>query len=109
MEDPQQTLDALPDDVSVDVREVTASTIADGLVSTAVENGGVLVIGASRTRGLKRWILGSTPDLVIERASETGLPVIVYASETTVPGRIEDLLFPFYRFYRQTRTRNRPP
>jgi hypothetical protein len=76
-------------------------------VSTAADNGGILVIGASRTRGLRRWVLGGTPDRVIDRAQDAGVPVIVYASETSVRGRAEDLLFPVYRYLAKFSTRNR--
>jgi amino acid transporter len=107
-EDSQQTLDALSGAASVETHRVNAATVADGLVSTAAENGDVLVIGASRDRGLKRWVLGSTPDRVIERATEAGVPVLVYASETTVRGRAEDFLFPVYRYYKQLRSGRRP-
>jgi hypothetical protein len=107
-EDPQETLDALSEGVSVETHRVSASTVAEGLVSTAAENGGILVIGASRDRGLKRWVLGSTPDRVIERATEAGVPVLVYASSTSVSGRVEDILFPVYRYFKQLQTGRRP-
>jgi nucleotide-binding universal stress UspA family protein/uncharacterized membrane protein YhaH (DUF805 family) len=107
-EDPQSTLDALSEGVAVETHRVTASTVAEGLVSTAAENGGILVIGASRDRGLKRWVLGSTPDRVIERATEAGVPVLVYASSTSVSGRVEDILFPVYRYFKQLQTGRRP-
>jgi amino acid transporter/nucleotide-binding universal stress UspA family protein len=107
-EDPQSTLDALSEGVAVETHQVTASTVAEGLVSTAAENGGILVIGASRDRGLRRWILGSTPDRVIERATEAGVPVLVYASSTSVRGRAEDFVFPVYRYFAQLRTKRRP-
>ncbi|PSP79675.1 hypothetical protein BRC81_04010 [Halobacteriales archaeon QS_1_68_20] len=87
---------------------VEAETVAEGLVSTAAENGGPLFVGASRNRGLKRWVLGSTPDLVIDRAGEAGVPVVVYASETALSGRVEDVLFPLYRVYVRMRTGRRP-
>ncbi len=107
-EDPQATLDALSEVVSVETHRVTASTVAEGLVSTAVENGGILVIGASRDRGLRKWVLGSTPDRVIESATEAGVPVLVYASSTTVRGRLEDFMFPIYRYVTQLRSGRRP-
>jgi amino acid transporter/nucleotide-binding universal stress UspA family protein len=107
-EDPQDTLDALSEAVAVETHRVTASTVAEGLVSTAAENGGILVIGASRDRGLRRWVLGSTPDRVIDRANEAGVPALVYANATSVSGRIEDFLFPVYRYYKQLRSGRRP-
>jgi amino acid transporter/nucleotide-binding universal stress UspA family protein len=108
VEDPQSTLDALSEGVTVETHRVSAPTVADGLVSTTAENGGILVIGASRDRGLRRWVLGSTPDRVITRANEAGVPVLVYASETSVSGRVEDYLFPVYRYYKQLRRGRRP-
>ncbi|WP_135819592.1 amino acid permease [Halostella litorea] len=106
-EDPSSTLSGLPSAESVEVHDVTADTVAEGLVTTAAENGGILVIGASRTRALRQWVLGSTPDRVIERAAAAGVPVVVYAGETGVRGRIEGLLFPLYRAVVGLRSRNR--
>ena len=74
--------------------------VADGLVESAEREGGVLVIGASRDRRLSRWVLGSTPDRVVDRAERAGVPVLVYATSGGVQGRIEDYLFPVYRYLR---------
>ncbi|WP_433624982.1 amino acid permease [Halomicrococcus sp. NG-SE-24] len=104
VEDIEETLSGLQDVPSVQSHEVTADTVADGLVSSVAERGGVLVIGASRTRQLKRWVLGSTPDRVIQRAEEAGVPVLVYASPTGVSGRLEGLLFPVYRYFHKLRS-----
>lgn len=97
-EELELTLDAFTDATAVSVQHVTATSVAEGLVSTAADNGGILIIGASRTRYLKSWIFGTTPDRVIERAEEADVPVIVYTSPTGVSGRIEDILFPIYRY-----------
>jgi hypothetical protein len=64
------------------------------------------MIGASRDRRLRRWIFGSTPDSVIERAELDDVPVLVYASSTSVPERIEDYLFPVYRYLLKLRNRS---
>jgi amino acid transporter/nucleotide-binding universal stress UspA family protein len=96
-----ETMDALVGVESVEIHQTTAPTVADGLVDVAADHGGPLVIGASRDRGLRRWLFGSTPDRVVERAGDRGVPVVVYASRTTVSGRTEDLLFPVYRYYKQ--------
>ncbi|ADB60470.1 amino acid permease-associated region [Haloterrigena turkmenica DSM 5511] len=103
-EDPADTVAAL-DGVDVDVTEVAAATVADGLVEAAETDGGVLVVGASRDRRLSQWVFGSTPDRVVDRAEEAAVPVLVYASASGVPGRIEDYLFPVYRYLRR-RLRN---
>ena len=79
------------------MQNVAAASIAEGLVRTASENGGVLVIGATRTRRLRRWVFGSTPDRVIELAKGEDLPVLVYASPRGVHGPIEDYIYPVYR------------
>ena len=71
------------------------------------ENGGPLFIGASRTRLLRRWVLGSTPDQVIDRADELGVPVIVYARPTGVAGRLGEALTPLGRFVRRMFRRER--
>jgi amino acid transporter/nucleotide-binding universal stress UspA family protein len=93
----EETRDALS---GIDVRThaVTAASVAEGLVSTAAENGGVLIVGASRTRRLRQWVFGSTPDRIVEHATERGVPVMVYASESGVAEWVEDRLFPVYRY-----------
>ncbi|MFB6234357.1 MAG: amino acid permease C-terminal domain-containing protein [Halopenitus sp.] len=95
----EETLDCLSADVDVEVHDVEADMVADGLVDTAAANGGLLFLGATRTRELKRWVLGSTPDRVIDRAAETDLPVVVYASSTGVVDRLTEYLFPVYRYF----------
>jgi amino acid transporter/nucleotide-binding universal stress UspA family protein len=97
-EDSASTVSELDDVEDVHVHNVSAETVAEGLVGKAAENGGVLVIGASRDRRLKRWVFGSTPDRVVELAKEKDVPVIVCASTLDVPERIEDYLSPVYRY-----------
>jgi hypothetical protein len=80
------------------VYNVSAASIGEGLVEKAKSEGGILVIGASRDRRLRQWVFGSTPDSVIQRAKLDGVPVLVYASSTSVPEQIEDYLFPVYRY-----------
>lgn len=99
-EDPADTAAAF-EDLGIDVREVEAGTVADGLVEGATAEGGVLVIGASRDRRLSQWVFGSTPDRVVACAEESGVPVLVYATAGGVSGRIEDYLFPVYRYLRK--------
>jgi nucleotide-binding universal stress UspA family protein len=96
-EDPADTVSAFRG-LDVDVRAVEAATIADGLVESAASEEGLLVIGASRDRRLRQWVFGSTPDRVVDRAEEAGVPVLVYASPSGVPERIEDNVFPVYRY-----------
>lgn len=67
-----------------------------------------IVTGASRDRGLRRWVLGSTPDRAIELARGADVLVIVYASEASVRGRAEDLLFPIHRHLSRLGSRDRP-
>ena len=85
-------------DLGVEVTEREAETVADGLVDAAAETGGVLVIGASRDRRLSQWVFGSTPDRVVKRATDAGVPVLVHAAPSGFSGRIEDYLFPVYRY-----------
>ncbi len=102
------TLDALASAESVQVHKVEAASVASGLVETAAANGGVLLVGASRDRGLRRWVLGSTPDRVVRLADAADVPVLVYASATSLRGRVEDYLFPVYRYYLQLRSGVKP-
>jgi APA family basic amino acid/polyamine antiporter len=98
-EDPTETADAF-EEFDIDIAEVEAATIADGLVDAAAVDGGVLVIGASRDRRLSQWVFGSTPDRVVDRAEAAEVPVLVYATSGGITGRIEDYLFPVYRYLR---------
>jgi nucleotide-binding universal stress UspA family protein len=99
-EDPGETVSAF-EGLDVEVRSVAADTVAEGLVDVATADGGVLVIGASRDRRLRQWIFGSTPDNVVERATEERIPVLVYAKASGVPQRVEDYAFPVYRYLRR--------
>jgi APA family basic amino acid/polyamine antiporter len=101
-EDPEGTLSELADVESVRVHNVTADSVAAGLVSTAAENEGILLIGASRDRRLRRWVFGSTPDRVVEMGGNAGVPVLVYATTQGLPQRLEDYVFPVYRYLRRT-------
>ncbi|AXG08668.1 amino acid permease [Haloplanus rubicundus] len=96
-ENAETTISRLADAPTVEVQNVAAASVAEGLVRTAAENGGILVIGATRTRRLRRWVFGSTPDRVIELAKGADLPVLVYASPRGVHGPIEDYVYPVYR------------
>ena len=100
-EEIQDTIDALPADIAVERHAIEADSVADGLVETAAQNGGALFIGASRTRLLKRWVLGSTPDRVIDRADDFGVPVIVYATPTGIASRLREAVTPFGRYVRR--------
>jgi len=100
-EDPATTVSELNGVEDLRVMNVEAGTIADGLVDTAAEAGGLLVIGASRDRRFRQWVFGSTPDAVIQTARAADVPVIVYASQSGVYERFEDYLFPVYRFLRR--------
>jgi len=104
-EDVGPTLEALA--VEPTVHEVSAPTVADGLVETAAEVGGPLFIGATRDRRLRRWVLGSTPDRTIALAREAGVPVLVFASTQGVSGRVEDYLYPVFRYVRKLRRERR--
>ena len=87
--------------VNTRTQRTKATSVAEGLVSIAAENGGVLVIGASRDRRLTQWVLGSTPDRVVRSARERDVPVLVYASEPDVHQWAEDWLFTIYRHLRR--------
>ncbi|MFC5972629.1 amino acid permease [Halomarina salina] len=99
-EHPESTLTRL-EGVEVDVVDVTAPTVAAGLVEVAEERGGTLVVGASRTRRLDRWMFGSTPDRAVDLANDHDVPVAVYAHSTGVPDAITSTLFPVYRYARK--------
>mgnify|MGYP000371370343 CR=1 FL=1 len=98
-EDVEETVSALV--AHPEVHAVSASSVAEGLVASAAERGGPLFIGATRDRRLRRWVLGSTPDRVIALARAADVPVLVFTSTQGVSGRLEDYLYPFYRYARK--------
>jgi len=102
-EDPASTVSELSGVPDLHVYQVSAVGVAEGLVTKASEKGGLLMIGASRDRRLRQWVFGSTPDAVIDRANMDDVPVLVYASSPSVPERIEDYLFPVYRYLSKLR------
>ncbi|MBX0323687.1 amino acid permease [Halomicroarcula sp. F13] len=95
------TLDALEGVETTQVHNITAESVAAGLVETASDNGGVLILGASRDRWLRQALFGSTPDQVVRLAEEMDVPVLVYASETGVSDRMSERLFPVVRYLRK--------
>ncbi|WP_440989749.1 amino acid permease [Haloarchaeobius baliensis] len=94
------TLESLPDDIDTQLHKVTSSDVASALVDAAAAHGGVLLIGASRDRQLRRWVFGSTPDRVVDLAAARDVPVAVFASQTGFADRLEEYSFPLYRFAR---------
>jgi len=102
------TLDALEAVETTRVHNVQAGSVASGLVDTAAENGGVLVIGASRDRWLRQALFGSTPDEVIALAEARNVPVLVYASQTGVSDQLSERLFPVTRYLRKRLSRSGP-
>jgi hypothetical protein len=54
-------------------------------------------------------VFGSTPDRVVDHAALEGVPVVVYAGRIGVPERIEDRLFPVYRYLRRVLSSPRDP
>jgi APA family basic amino acid/polyamine antiporter len=96
-----ETVAALTDVAELQVHNVSANSVAEGLVSSAVGTGGLLVIGATRDRRLRRWVFGSTPDRTIDLARGADVPVVVHASTSGVSGRVEEYLFPVYRYLRR--------
>jgi nucleotide-binding universal stress UspA family protein len=100
-EDPGHTV-AMPGEVEdLFVHNVTAPTVADGMVRKEAETGGILVIGASRDRRLRQWVFGSTPDRVVELAERRDVPILIYASAMDISTRLEDYVFPIYRYLRK--------
>ena len=102
------TVDALDDVEQPAVTDVFAGSVAEGLVETAADNGGVLIVGASRDRWLKQALFGSTPDKVVRLSAQRDVPVLVYASETGVRGQLSERLFPLVRYLRKRFPRRRP-
>lgn len=77
-----------------------ANSVATGLIEIADEKNATLFIGVSRDSLLSQWLLGSTPDRVIDQARAKDIPVIVYGAESTVSNRISNWVFVLYRTVR---------
>ncbi|MEA5387935.1 amino acid permease [Haloarculaceae archaeon H-GB11] len=103
-----ETLAQLTAIESIEVHNVAAESVAEGLVSTVEETGGVLLIGATRDRRLRRWVFGSTPDRVIDLARAANVPVVIYASSRGVSGHFEDTAYPVVRYFRRHLGNRRP-
>ncbi|MFC3477161.1 amino acid permease [Halobacterium litoreum] len=97
----EDTLAALDDSVSVEIHEEESEQIADTLVARAADEDATLLVGATRTRALRRWLFGSTTDRAAQAARRRDVPVLVYAEETGVVGRATEFLFPAYRYLRK--------
>jgi len=102
-ENAETTIGNLTNAPSVQLQNRSAQTIASGLVAQAAANGGVLIIGASPSRRLRRRVFGSTPDNVIDLAEGAGVPVIVYASPRGVQSPVEDYYHTITRSLRRKR------
>ncbi|WP_435063278.1 amino acid permease [Halobaculum sp. EA56] len=98
-----ETLAAFDDEDRLVVREVSGPDIATELVDHADESDSVLVVGATRTRLLRRWVFGSTTDRVLDRAAGRDVPVVVYtdADAGGLSGRLDEVLFVPYRYLRK--------
>lgn len=94
----QQTLDGLDDTEQIEIHNISASNVAKGLVDTTRENGGVLVMGASRDHIIRQWVFGSTPDRTVDIAEEAGVPVLIYRGPASITRTVENLIFTVYRF-----------
>jgi amino acid transporter/nucleotide-binding universal stress UspA family protein len=100
-EHPEDTVAALSNVPELQMHNVSAASVAEGLVSAAEEQNGVLIVGATRTRRLRRWVFGSTPDRVIALAEDADVPVIVFATSRGITGPLEDYTYPVFRRFRR--------
>jgi amino acid transporter/nucleotide-binding universal stress UspA family protein len=100
-EESGETATRISDVPDAQFHERTAPSVADGLVTAAREHGGVLVVGAARTRGLRRWVFGGTADVVIDLAEAEGIPVTVFTTPLPVTSRLEDYTYPVVRRLRR--------
>ncbi|ADJ15552.1 amino acid permease [Halalkalicoccus jeotgali] len=107
-EDLDRTLERFDDRDSVEVHAMQADDVADALIEVATDVGGPLVVGASRNRVFRRFVFGSNADKVVRRTANRDVPVLVYASETGLRGRVQSALFTPYRFLLKLRRGSGP-
>ncbi|MDL5363628.1 amino acid permease [Halalkalicoccus sp. NIPERK01] len=98
-EDVGRTIERFDERDSVEVHTVASDDVADALVDVATDVGGPLLVGASRNRVFRRFVFGSNADRVVRRSAGLDLPVLVYASETGIRGRLRSALFTPYRYF----------
>lgn len=97
-EDIEQTIERFDDRDRVEVHTIESDDVADALIDVATDVDGPLLVGASRNRAFRRFVFGSNADRVVRRSSELDFPVLVYASETGLRGRLQSTLFTPYRY-----------
>lgn len=102
-EDIERTLERFDDRDRVEVHTIEAENVAEALLDVATDVGGPLLVGASRNRVFRRSVFGSNADRVVRRSS-LDVPVLVYASETGLRGRLQSALFLPYRYLLKLRS-----
>jgi basic amino acid/polyamine antiporter, APA family len=102
-EDVERTLERFDEQDRIEVHTIEAEDVAEALLDVATDVGGPLLVGASRNRVFRRSIFGSNADRVVRRSS-LDVPVLVYASETGLRGRVQSALFLPYRYLLKLRS-----
>ncbi|MCL7417535.1 MAG: amino acid permease [Halalkalicoccus sp.] len=102
-EDVERTLERFDEQDRIEVHTIEAEDVAEALLDVATDVGGPLLVGASHNRVFRRSIFGSNADRVVRRSS-LDVPVLVYASETGLRGRVQSALFLPYRYLLKLRS-----
>ncbi|MFC6723373.1 hypothetical protein ACFQE1_02975 [Halobium palmae] len=103
-EETEETLSTFDDRSAIEVHRVESDDIAASLADVAEEVGGPLLVGASRNRVFKRYVLGGVADDVVALSTERGFPALVYASRTGLSGLAESAAFATYRYLLKSRS-----
>lgn len=80
------------EDIEFEVQNVTADSVAEGLVEKAQENNSSLMIGATRDSVLRQRLAGSTPDRVAEMTYGSDVPILIYGKHDDLTTKLESLV-----------------
>lgn len=92
-EDVSDSVDSLTngEDIEFEVQEVSADSVAQGLVEQAEKNNSSLMIGATRDSVLRTTLTGSTPDRVSELAYKKDTPLLIYGKHDDLTTKMESI------------------
>jgi amino acid transporter/nucleotide-binding universal stress UspA family protein len=92
-EDVSDSVDSLMngEDIEFEVQEVSADSVAQGLVEQADKNNSSLMIGATRDSVLRTTLTGSTPDRVSELSYKKDIPILIYGKHDDLTTKLESI------------------
>lgn len=92
-EDVSESVDSLTngEDIEFEIQEISADSVAQGLVEQAKKNNSSLMIGATRDSVLRTTLTGSTPDRVSELSYKEDAPLLIYGKHDDLTTKLESV------------------